>query len=66
MAKGIVAERGRLDMDEAFALLPGYALSNRTQLSDVALAIIDHKLSAGRPAGPQHRDTTPPAAKPSP
>jgi transcriptional regulator with GAF, ATPase, and Fis domain len=44
-AKGIVAERRQVDMDEAFALLRSYARSNRKQLSDVARAIIDHSLA---------------------
>ncbi len=44
-AKGIVAERRQVDMDEAFALLRSYARSHRTQLSDVARAIIDHSLA---------------------
>lgn len=44
-AKGIVAERRHMDMDEAFALLRSYARSHRTPLSDVARAIIDHTLA---------------------
>ena len=44
-AKGIVAERRQVDMDEAFALLRSYARSHRTPLSDVARAIIDHSLA---------------------
>jgi hypothetical protein len=44
-AKGIVAERRQVDMDAAFALLRSYARSNRTQLSEVARAIIDHSLA---------------------
>jgi ANTAR domain/GAF domain len=44
-AKGIVAERRQVDMDEAFALLRSYARSKRTPLSDVARAIIDHSLA---------------------
>jgi ANTAR domain/GAF domain len=44
-AKGIVAERRQVDMDDAFALLRSYARSNRTQLSDVARSIIDHSLA---------------------
>jgi GAF domain-containing protein len=44
-AKGIVAERRQVDMDEAFALLRSYARSHRTPLSDVARAIIDHTLA---------------------
>ena len=44
-AKGIVAERRQIDMDEAFALLRSYTRSNRKQLSDVARAIIDRSLA---------------------
>jgi len=44
-AKGIVAERRQVSMDEAFALLRSYARNNRTQLSAVAGAIIDHSLA---------------------
>jgi hypothetical protein len=44
-AKGIVAERRHVDMDQAFAALRSYARSNRTQLSEVARAIIDHSLA---------------------
>ncbi|HEY5024695.1 MAG TPA: GAF and ANTAR domain-containing protein [Acidimicrobiales bacterium] len=44
-AKGIVAERRQVDMDEAFTLLRSFARSNRRQLSDVARAIIDHSLA---------------------
>ena len=44
-AKGIVAERRQVDMDEAFALLRSYARSHREQLSDVARSIIDHSLA---------------------
>jgi ANTAR domain/GAF domain len=44
-AKGIVAERRQVDMDEAFGLLRSYARSHRTPLSDVARAIIDHSLA---------------------
>ena len=44
-AKGIVAERRKVDMDEAFALLRSYARRNRQKLSDVAHAIIDHSLA---------------------
>jgi hypothetical protein len=64
-AKGIVAERRQLDMDQAFALLRSHARSNRTQLSDVARAIIDHELSPAdlQVAAPGHHA---PAAKRSP
>jgi len=43
-AKGILAERQKVDMDEAFAMLRGYARSNRLQLSAVAACIIDRSL----------------------
>jgi GAF domain-containing protein len=43
-AKGIVAERRHVDMDQAFAMLRSYARSNRIQLSNVARAIIDRSL----------------------
>jgi hypothetical protein len=46
-AKGIVAERRQVGMDEAFALLRSYARNNRTQLSAVAGAIINHSLAPG-------------------
>ncbi len=46
-AKGIVAERRRVGMDEAFAMLRRYARSNRIQLSDVARAIINKSLAPG-------------------
>ncbi|MHB8328963.1 MAG: GAF and ANTAR domain-containing protein [Acidimicrobiales bacterium] len=44
-AKGIVAERLRVGMDEAFALIRGYARSGRRRLSEVAVAIIDGDLT---------------------
>jgi transcriptional regulator with GAF, ATPase, and Fis domain len=64
-AKGIVAERRQLDMDQAFALLRSHARSNRTQLGDVARAIIDHELSPAdlRVSAPGQRA---PAARRSP
>jgi transcriptional regulator with GAF, ATPase, and Fis domain len=64
-AKGIVAERRQLDMDEAFALLRSHARSHRTQLSEVARAIVDHSLLPAdlqTTAGAHHS----PATKPSP
>jgi len=44
-AKGIVAERRQVSMDEAFALLRSYARGNRILLSVVARGIIDHSLA---------------------
>ncbi len=43
-AKGIVAERERLDMPEAFDRLRAYARSNNQRLHDVATALINGKL----------------------
>jgi GAF domain-containing protein len=43
-AKGIVAERLQVGMDEAFGLLRGYARSERRRLSDVAVELIDGSL----------------------
>jgi GAF domain-containing protein len=40
-AKGVLAERLHLDMDEAFALLRGYARNNNRRLSDQAQAVVD-------------------------
>jgi GAF domain-containing protein len=40
-AKGVLAERLHLDMDEAFALLRGYARNNNRRLSDLAQAVVD-------------------------
>ena len=40
-AKGILAERGRLDMAQAFALLRGHARSNNRRLSDLARGVVD-------------------------
>jgi transcriptional regulator with GAF, ATPase, and Fis domain len=39
-AKGLIAERLRIDMDGAFAALRGYARSHNLKLSDVANAVI--------------------------
>ncbi|HUY20948.1 MAG TPA: GAF and ANTAR domain-containing protein [Acidimicrobiales bacterium] len=44
-AKGVVAERRHVGMDEAFALLRGHARSNGIPLSDVARAIIHRSLA---------------------
>ncbi len=39
-AKGMIAERAQLDMDEAFLRLRGYARTSRRQLTSVALEIV--------------------------
>jgi GAF domain-containing protein len=40
-AKGVIAERGEIDMDEAFALLRGHARRTQQRLVDVACAVVD-------------------------
>jgi GAF domain-containing protein len=57
-AKGVLAERGRLDPSEAFALLRSQARSNNVRLSDLARDVLTGTttdtalLRPGRPAGP--------------
>ena len=53
-AKGVLAERLRLDIDEAFATLRGYARQRNLKLAEVARAVAAGEL-----------DITPPAASPS-
>ena len=43
-AKGVVFERARIDMAEAFNRLPTYARTNNLHLTDVAQAAIDGTL----------------------
>ena len=43
-AKGILAERGQLGLDEAFARLRSHARSTQQRLSDLARAVIDGSL----------------------
>ena len=45
-AKGVVAEAARIDMDNAFALLGGYAWHHDPVLSEVARQVIDRELVA--------------------
>ena len=40
-AKGVIAERRHLDMDQSFTLLRGTARTSNRRLSDLARAIID-------------------------
>ena len=44
-AKGVIAERSGLDMDEAFAWLRHHARSNNLLLADVAQAVVDGTLT---------------------
>jgi len=43
-AKGVIAERSGVQMDEAFEALRAYARRNRTLLSDVAQGVIDRRI----------------------
>jgi GAF domain-containing protein len=45
-AKGVLAERGHLDMAEAFAALRGYARDSNAKLSDVAQRLVSRELPA--------------------
>jgi transcriptional regulator with GAF, ATPase, and Fis domain len=45
-AKGIVAERRQMGMDQAFDLIRGYSRENRKKLSEVAVAVISGTLTA--------------------
>jgi transcriptional regulator with GAF, ATPase, and Fis domain len=47
-AKGVLSQRGDLDMDEAFVMLRGYARDHNLRLTDVALAVTNRKLAAER------------------
>jgi GAF domain-containing protein len=57
-AKGILAERGRVDVEVAFELLRRYARANRMRLVDVAHGVVGGRLAAAvlkadRPDPPQ-------------
>jgi hypothetical protein len=41
-AKGVIAERGSVNMDQAFTLLRNHARKTRQRLSDVAHAVVEH------------------------
>lgn len=45
-AKGVVAERLNLDVDDSFAVLRHHARSNNLRLADVARAVVDGTLNA--------------------
>jgi GAF domain-containing protein len=54
-AKGVVAERAGVDMDQAFDLLRSYARQSRSRLSDVATGVASGRL---RPESITERDPT--------
>jgi ANTAR domain/GAF domain len=45
-AKGILAEHGNVDMDQAFSVLRRYARAHNERLVDVSHALVDRELSA--------------------
>jgi len=47
-AKGVLAERRGLDMEAAFELMRGYARDHNRKLADVALDLIEQRISADR------------------
>ncbi|HWN00365.1 MAG TPA: ANTAR domain-containing protein, partial [Streptosporangiaceae bacterium] len=63
-AKGKLAERLGLDMDQAFSVLRGHARTRNLRLSDVALAFVDGSEILARPGAaqehPARRDRLPP------
>jgi hypothetical protein len=44
-AKGVLAERAQVDMDQAFVLLRDYARSHNAKLADVAREVVEGKLT---------------------
>jgi AmiR/NasT family two-component response regulator len=61
-AKGMIAERGQTDMDEAFARLRAYARNHNRRLTDVAEELIAGTLSVD--VVPARRPPPPPAPSP--
>jgi AmiR/NasT family two-component response regulator len=58
-AKGVLAERGQLEMERAFELLRGHARSTQQRLSDVALGVANRIIPADVVLGPLHGSTKP-------
>lgn len=52
-AKGMIAERASLDMEQAFVALRGYARDHNLRLADVARSVISGALPASRLAVPR-------------
>jgi transcriptional regulator with GAF, ATPase, and Fis domain len=55
-AKGVLSERGDLDIDEAFTLLRDYARAHRQRLSELARAVVNDRCQATRVLR-AHRET---------
>ncbi|MEV0091384.1 GAF and ANTAR domain-containing protein [Streptomyces sp. NPDC050738] len=51
-AKGVLANRLTLSMDQAFELMRGYARSHRRKLAEVALDVVEGRLRPGEPDTP--------------
>ena len=58
-AKGVLAERGGLEMQVAFEMLRGYARAHRRRLSDVAADVVRERLLAEAVLGAPGEDSTP-------
>ena len=54
-AKGVLAERGSLDMDTAFALLRHYARDHNLHLREVARSVVEGALETDEVIGPIHK-----------
>ncbi len=60
-AKGVLAQRGDLDMDEAFVVLRRYARDHNLRLADVAQDVVSRQLPAQRVLdNTSHRSAKPP------
>jgi transcriptional regulator with GAF, ATPase, and Fis domain len=57
-AKGVLAERGQLEMERAFEVLRRYARSTQQRLSDVALGVANRTIAADVILGPLHGGTS--------
>ena len=59
-AKGVLADRGRLDMDAAFARLRAYARSNSQRLSEIARGVVEGTVDAAAILQASMRDRSTP------
>jgi GAF domain-containing protein len=56
-AKGMIVERARVDMEEAFVLLRRYARGHNLRLSDLAASLVDGSASLDAVAGADQSDS---------